>query len=78
MSHRFQKHFEAEFGLAVGADWSAVELLGAVILLTVNGSRRGEEKLFTDFVFFHHFEEIHRPDKVIFVVGEGLVDGFGG
>ena len=78
MGHRFQKHFKAEFGLAVGADWSAVELLGAVILLTVNGSWRGEEKLFTDFVFFHHFEEIHRPDKVVFVVGKGLVDGFRG
>ena len=34
--HRFQQHLEAEFGLAVGTDGFALELLGAVVLLAVD------------------------------------------
>ena len=69
-----QEPFKAQFGFSIRTDGSAVKLLCAVILLSVNSSWRREEELFTRGMFLHHLEEIHGARQVVVKVVQGFID----
>lgn len=75
--HGLEKHVHTKFRLSIRTYWLTMEIFSTVVLFSIDSSSWWEKKFLAGGIFFHEFEDVHRSDKVVLIVKQGLIYGFG-